>query len=317
MTDALKITTTRDLLEALSDDAWQKPPPGVDPALRKLAFSSGLIEATGQTSARQWHITNKGVEALERLRSGAPSEDDNAFRVLGDVINLDDPALSAQEQSEVQRLNELAEKRLEKIKALNRTIDELQQVTPQSVSPLSLVEREHYQQLLDMVNAIDPMMAEDNTGLPLVEYVSHLRQRVAEYTQGTTTGIDWYELVVMPLITFIIADNPQTTADYLRRNPAMIANYITHIMAPALRDMAALADDRARTIEERDSTIESLRRCIKELEEKLQERVIAPARAADALRKLHILEEICRLIPEADDYRAARETIDRRNAQRS
>ncbi len=280
-TDTPKITTMRDLLELLSDDAWQKPPQGIEQALRKLAFANGWLEATGQTSARQWHITNEGFEELARLRTGAPASSDQAFEVLDGVINLGDPALHAAPS--------------ETVDALNQTIKRLQ-------FELHIFHK--------VEAALTPMMDEDGQGPDLLAYVMWLRARSVDQTQTSTTGIvaDWYTTVVTPLVEFIVEDNPQTTADYLLSHPQMIANYITVIMAQALRDAIALADERAQTIEQKDSKIESLNRCIEELRENLQARLIAPGRAVADLLAVEILDELCDQLPEVEAYRVARES---------
>jgi DNA-binding PadR family transcriptional regulator len=322
MIDTPKITTLRDLLELLSDDAWQKPPPGVDPALRKLAFANGLIEATGHTSARQWHITPEGVEELDRLRAGLPVVSDDAFRVLDGGINLDDPALHATPSETVDTLNQTI-KRLQfelhifhKVEAALKPMmdkdgqghDLLTYVTwlRQQITERTQ-ERDNETAIVDDINA---RAAADGRGyMDPRDYVDALRTFATNRAQESTAGIvaDWYTAVIVPLIDFIITDNPQTTAEYLLSHPHMIANYVTEIMAPALRDMDSLADDRARTIDAHTAKIESLNRCIEALRENLQARMIAPLRAADIRLAGQILDELCEMIPEVEGYRVARE----------
>lgn len=337
-----RITTMRDLLDLLSDDAWQKPPQGIDPALRKAAFSNGWLEATGHTTARQWHITPEGVEELARLRSGQPSASDDP---LDDMINLDDPAL-LDDRTEEKRWKGIVDEKQRKINELNKTLD-------------------------DMGKVADDLQQKLKAATEGGEAAS---------TESITTGINWYEAVVLPLIGMIhirngmmdLSSNSDFSAETVHNDPSQITRYVA-VLCESLTNESAIVDGinalaaeagkghmdprdfveelwarvkaaerdratlkviietvcdlmdkdggnqpipayltdlhkKAQLSDQHAATIESLRRCVEELKLDALEHAGRLKHARETLFAAEILNELCDLLPEVAAYRTARES---------
>ncbi len=395
MTDTPKITTMRDLLEALSDDAWQKPPQGVDPAMRKLAFSNGWVEATGQTSARQWHITPEGFGELERLRTGEPPANNQVFRVIEDAINLDDPALRDDRRAET-RWEEIAAERQRKIVELNKTLDDMGKVADDlqaklnagGAAPIPNEDGTDYEMLRNMSSAIEELMMQDEQQLSVIEYVEQLRQAyfnenaivndinalaaadgkghmdprdyvqmLRERTQGTTTGIDWYSVVIAPLLDLMARYEGDEVRLHVEGDPDRIARWAS-TMRQSLSNMDDIADERAKEIQtlhgrlqaheaggitvrliidavcdvmdkdgstsaipvyiadlhkkaqmsdQHETTIESLRRCVEEMQMAVSEWQRRAQATDQTQRAAYILNELCSYLPSVEEYRQHRE----------
>jgi hypothetical protein len=308
MTDTPKIMTMRDLLEALSDDAWQKPPQGIDPTVRAEAKSNGWIETEGKTSGQRWHITPEGFAELERLRTGEPPVNDQAFRVIEDAINLEDPALRPALEPTVEQLNKVIKRlqfELHIFQKVETAIKPMMEEDGQSRDLLTYVRhlREGFRNENAIVTDINDMAAADSKGnMDPRDYVAMLREQVSH-----SPVIDWYAIVALPLIDFMLKDSDGAlTLEHIQDDPARIVRYVNTIRQ-SLAHMDNIADERTKIIEQRDGQIESLNRCIEEQREQLQARG-ANARGHSALMLAEtILDELCGLLPEVDAYRLARE----------
>lgn len=126
-------------------------------------------------------------------------------------------------------------------------------------------------------------------------------------------GIDWDQRVINPILDLIGQDYPVIESGEL---PEMIVRYVSWLRDRA-RDTMALADERAALMENKNSRIESLSRCIDQLRGNLNARVITPTRAAEAMLALTILDELCVMLPQVEEYRTAREGIEKLKARGS
>lgn len=313
----------------------------------KRLFDDGLII---RTIDKCYKTTDKGRGQYERSKAlqAAAVDIDIALQEFSDsVINRDDPALQREIDTEAKRWQGIAEDRLKKINDLNKSLDEMGQVADQQQARIrqleaiadpdqlrvirmwmeednadlitiaayvenlrqrantassdapSNIDQERYQQLLRMVAVIDEWMNEDEAEVTLIHYVQHLREGFRNETA-----------IVNDINEMAAADSkgemdPREYVEWLR-------NRLVNIQTIDETDISRLTT----LLEQREIQIESLNRCLDDYRNQLEARVIAPARMAAAMEALQILDELSDLIPEAGDYRTAREAINRRNARK-
>lgn len=237
-------------------------------ALGKM-LDDGLMQPGGKKG--EWDLTDKGRAAFATHLAQQAAANDQVYKETESSINLDDPALQpafevmdfTASPDAVARVVSENEAYKARIKSLNASLDDMGKLADQLTKKINLLE----------------------TG------------------QTATTRINWYESLVVPLVAFITQDtsNPAAT-ESLSESPEKLLRWITDTRQ-SLHNMDEIADERAALIEDRDGTIEALRRCIEELEAKAAHQT----GRADVFLAGQILDELCELIPEVEEYRLARE----------
>ena len=235
------------------------------------------IRPTGKKG--QWEITDLGRNAYETHLAEEAARNDQVYKQTESAINLDDPApqtrasapdFSQASSPDAQALGAVVAQRQIKINQLEKTVD-------------------------DLGSRIDDLKQTIKT---------------LEAGQAVTTRINWYEIVIAPLIDLMAAYDGEGVRLRVENDPSLIVQGVTGL-SQAFDKVEDIVEERTKTIEQRDNTIESLRRCIQDLEAKLT--VLQQEYSAVKRHDLSviILDDLCHLIPEVEAYRAGREDADR------
>jgi hypothetical protein len=299
--EPLVLTTTQiNILAAGYESSPFKTGP-VGRAIGKL-LDEKLIAPTEQKG--WWVLTEAGKNAYEIHLAQLAAANDQVFKTTESEINLDDPALQRNVDPVVKRLQSMVEDRQQKVKDLNKSLDEMGRVADDQRARIKQLEETTDPATVEIIQTIRTWMAEDHEAdktayLTILGYLGDLRSRA--------TSIDWYAIVILPLIDFMRQSiDGDLTLEYIQDDPARIVRYVNTIRQ-SLAHMDNIADERTKIIEQHESTIESLRRCIEDLQETLNART-ANARGHSALMLAEtILDELCAQLPEVGAYRLARE----------
>jgi hypothetical protein len=273
-----------------------------------------------------WALTRAGKDAYQIHLAQEAAANDQVFKATESAINLDDPAL-LDDRTETTRWKQIAEDRLRKLNELNKTLDDMGKVADDLQSKLNAAvsgDEEYsqviYQKLHDMgvtVEDIERIKAsldmDGSTFHSIAEYVTwlrlereHLAQQLQDTTHSTDAVDEWYQLVVSPLVDLMLQYATEANREDILNNPDWIVRWASDTRQ-SLSNMDDIADERAKLIDEQASKIESLNRCIAAQQETINARMVMPGRASDALLAVQILDELCELIPEVEQYRENRE----------
>lgn len=199
-----------------------------------------------------------------------------------------------------------ADERQRKIDALTATLGVMQDQLTQVGQENAQLRESTAGGFNDLYATLETLLAlrnDDGSPLDLVAYVKDLRTRAAT---GSAAAIHWYTLVITPLIDLMLADGGITvTRTDITDDPAIIVRYV-EVLRQSQRNLTDIADERAKTIDEHAGKIESLNRCIEQMEAKMIA-LEKSARHGDETLAIQILEELCDMVPEIESYRAGRE----------
>ena len=230
-----------------------------------------LIEPTGNRG--EWTLTPFGRSEYERVKALSSIQADETIRPADSSVNLDDPAL----------------------KPAFEVLD-FSQASPPDNQALGAVAAQRQIKINQLETTVDDLGAQ----------IDDLKQTIKalEAGQTVTTGIDWHEVVIRPLLDLVVQYDGEETRLKIENDPSLIVQGVTGL-SQAFDKVEDIAEERLKVIEERDSKIESLSRCIEQLESKL---LNIPSTRADVYLAGQILDELCELVPEVEDYRTARES---------
>lgn len=308
---------------ALGYEEQSFKPGHVGRAIGKMQ-DDGLVLPT--ETKGQWKITEKGRSAYETYLAQQAAANDQVY-AKESPINLDDPALKPAFEpldfnaspDAVKRVTEENENLKKRLTALNKSLDDMGQLADKQTNEIKTLE----QRIEDLTaikgdgrnnvgEALEYYMALIAPVIALMEQDGYAERLMGEYvTKLHAQNTTWREALIDPLIALIRRDEViNMSEDDLRRDPAYIVRYWG-----AIRESVKIHSDRSdeaqNRLDQKESQVEALRRQIEEMN--------ADLRAADYNRQaaamnaflVCVLDELCDLMPEVQEYREAREATQR------
>lgn len=290
-----------------------------------------MIAKAGKTEANQqlWRLTDKGraewtrMKGLTMLPGGeADTQTESAH------INLEDPALKPAGGFEVlhfdaspdavARVTEENRSLIQRIKTLNKSLDDMGLLADKQTTHIKDLEAriedltsikgdgrnnvgealEYYMALIEPVIAM--MERDGRTEKDLSAYVGELYETLAT----------WRSRLIDPLADLIVTDGAAVSADDVRNDPTFMLQWAT-LTQRNLQYAREIADERAKGLDGKDGTIESLRRQIETFNTDLRAADYNRQAAAMNAFLVCVLDELCDLMPEVQEYREAREATQR------